>query len=359
MKDIEKYIISCKSTVKEAIQLIDSIGYGFVLVGSGDNMLKIIGIVTDGDFRRGILNDVTPADNVMEITNKEFKYLDHEIPEKDWSATLNEYNTDVLPVIVEEELIGIVYNKNNSIKVVDRTALRNIPLIIMAGGLGKRMEPFTKILPKPLLPIKDNTLIDIIIANYAKYGLCKLYVSVNYKASLIKAYLGDINLPIEISYLDESKPLGTAGALGLLKGKRIDDFFVTNCDIIVNDNYSEIYKFHKSKEFSLTVVTSIQHYQIPYGVCEIQNGGIIKGINEKPEVDMFINTGMYVMNSRALEFIPDNQTFNLTDLIHILIENGHSVGAYPVSEKSWIDLGQWGEYNTAIGNINQILRLGN
>lgn len=154
----------------------------------------------------------------------------------------------------------------------------------MAGGKGSRLAPFTDILPKPLIPLGNKTIIETIMDEYALYGINEFYISVNYKAKLIKAYFEDIELPFKINFIDEEKPLGTGGALKYLENKIKSCFFVSNCDIIIKDNYATIVDFHKSGNFDITLVGSMQHFTLPYGVCKINNNGNLSVIIENPNM---------------------------------------------------------------------------
>ena len=218
----------------------------------------------------------------------------------------------------------------------------------MAGGKGTRLDPFTRIFPKPLIPIGDNPIIEIIMDKFAKYGMKSFIISVNTKAKMIKAYFEDSRSKYNISFIDEDKPLGNIGALRFLEGKLKTPFFISNCDIIVECDYTKIYEFHQQHNCDLTIVGSLQHYTIPYGVCDIENGGILKSIKEKPEYDLLVNTGMYVFNPDILKFIPKNEFFNIPDLIKKLKKARKKIGVYPVSEKSWIDVGKLSEYKKHI-----------
>jgi NDP-sugar pyrophosphorylase family protein len=215
-----------------------------------------------------------------------------------------------------------------------------LPVVIMAGGEGIRLYPFTKILPKPLMPIGDKPIIEIIINRFLDYGCNDYYLSLNYKSNIIKAYFSDFKHQYKITYILENKPLGTAGSLSLLKNKIKDTFFVSNCDILIEADYADILKFHRQNKNAITLVSSMKNFTIPYGVCEIKRGGVLGNIREKPEYDFLVNTGMYVLGAAVLADIPKKQFYNITDLINDYLKKGKKVGVYPVSEKSWMDMGQ-------------------
>ncbi len=186
------------------------------------------------------------------------------------------------------------------------------------------------------------------------FSINNFFITINHKAEMIKAYFHESSVSFTINYIEESKPLGTAGALALLP--EIDKpFFVSNCDIIIKSDYSDIYDFHIKGEFAMTLVASMQHHTIPYGVCGLDKKGELESIKEKPEYDFLINTGMYVINPDVIKYIPKNKYFDMTDLINTLKDKNKKIGVFPISEKSWIDIGQWAEYRKSVNRLNMLL----
>lgn len=348
MLDIKKYKIDSRAKIREAVKRIDEGGIGFGIVV--DRKSNALGVITDGDFRRAVLDGINLDENVLKITNTDFNYLEADFKESDARTLLQNKRIEYLPVLRNKKPVGIISKEYLSAdKNISHPRKKvNASVVIMAGGKGTRMEPFTKILPKPLIPIREKAMIEIIMEEYAKFGMNNFYVSVFHKANMIKSYFEYLECDYKIKYLHEDRPLGTAGALKYLKGKMKASFFVSNCDIIIKDDYKKIFEYHKSGKYALTMVTAMQQVKIPYGVCELTEDRNLKKIVEKPELDYMINTGMYVLSPKALELIPDNKYFNITDLIHELINNKFRVGVYPVSEKSYVDVGQWAEYKKAI-----------
>jgi NDP-sugar pyrophosphorylase family protein len=222
----------------------------------------------------------------------------------------------------------------------------------MAGGEGKRLDPFTRILPKPLIPLGDEPIIMLIMKEFAKFGMKHFNISLNDKGRMIKAYFHDHEMPFQIDYIEEDKPLGTAGALKYMSGKIDRPMFVSNCDIIVRADYTELLKFHNKGEYDLTLVASMRHFVIPYGVCEVGSQGDLIDISEKPEYDFLVNTGLYLLNPETLNLIPNDRAFDMTDLITEVRSNNMKVGVFPVSEKSWADIGQWTEYRETIKTLS-------
>jgi NDP-sugar pyrophosphorylase family protein len=225
------------------------------------------------------------------------------------------------------------------------------PVVIMAGGEGRRLGAITRVLPKPLLPIGDTPVLEHIMSRFRRYGCNDFRISLNYRSSIVKAYLKDNNQSDRIAYIEEKNPLGTAGSLHYLKDKLHTSFFLTNCDVIIDANYAEILKFHRANGNKITLVTSMKHHTIPYGICKIQKGGALKSIVEKPEYDLLVNTGMYVLEASVLKDIPRKTFFHMTDLIARYLKSRKKVGVYPISDNSWLDTGQIDELH---GTLNRL-----
>ncbi|MBF8984174.1 NTP transferase domain-containing protein [Lutibacter sp. B2] len=214
------------------------------------------------------------------------------------------------------------------------------PVVIMAGGEGTRLHPITKVLPKPLVPIGDIPIAERIINKFVNFGCEKFYLTINYKKNLIKAYFNDIKKNYEIEYVEEEKPLGTAGSLYLLKDKIKETFFLNNCDILINENYYKMLKYHKENNNKITVIASRENYIVPYGVIKVDEKSVIKEIIEKPKYDFLVNTGMYILEPETLYDIPENEFYHIIDLVKVNINKGEKVGVYPISQESWLDMGQ-------------------
>ena len=220
----------------------------------------------------------------------------------------------------------------------------NLPIVIMAGGIGSRLAPLTNIYPKPLIPIGKKTIIETIMDKFVAYNCHDFYISVNYKADTIKNYFDFIKNPdYNISYFQEDKPMGTAGSLRLLKDKINSTFFVSNCDILIEEDYANILDYHRSNRNELTVVAAIKTFSIPYGTIITGENGLLESIEEKPTLSFKINTGLYVLEPSLLNDIPDD-FFHITHLMEKLKQEGRRVGVYPISQNDWKDMGDWNEY---------------
>lgn len=353
--DINLNLVSENLSIKEAIKVMDKGGLGFICVQNIEGKVK--GIVTDGDFRRAILNEVNLNEEIITITNEKFTYLEEgyfkDQVEKLFQETIVKHipvldtNGVLIEIITEENFFGI----KNRIK--KKNEILDCEVVIMAGGKGTRLDPFTRILPKPLIPIGDKTILEVIIEKFTEYKINNFFVSVNHKAKIIKSYFEEIQPEYKIQYLHEDKPLGTVGALKQLEGYSNKAIILTNCDIIIEADYADILKYHNEKNNDITIVASLKQYKIPYGICEIENGGQLVSINEKPEYDLLVNTGMYIINPSVLTYIPENEFYHITHLIE-KIKQSHKIGIYPISENSWVDTGEWTEYKKAINKYNLI-----
>ena len=321
---------------------------------------QLIGSLTDGDVRRWILRDGNLSEQVHIVCFKGTFFVSQ-------NYNLDNIKTEVLkreivfvPVVDENNVIVEFLNWdtlfNGEIKREIKDKL-DVPVVIMAGGKGTRLDPFTRILPKPLIPIGDKSLLEIIIEKFVDYGISKYHISVNHKAKIIKSYFDELNPNYSMKYLYEDKPLGTVGALKQLENKVNGNLILTNCDIIINADYSDLLKYHDSVNNDITLVVSMKHYNIPYGICEIENGGTLLEIKEKPEYDLLVNTGMYVLKSDTLKYIPQNEYFHITHLIEKIKKAGMKVGVYPISENSWFDTGEWVEYKKTLEQFKLWLKI--
>jgi dTDP-glucose pyrophosphorylase/CBS domain-containing protein len=341
---IARYLVREDTSIRNAVRILDRGQIGFIAVVDEND--RVVGLVTYREFRQAVLAGISLEKPVAAILNRQYDHLEESFTEKDVLRCFQNPAVEAIPVLSHGKLKEVVTRPS---AIQDRGTIwsnRNpgVPVVIMAGGKGTRLDPFTRILPKPLIPINEKPLIEIIMDEFARCGAKDFYISINHKANIIKAYFDDSPAGYHISYLEEDKPLGTAGVLRYMMDKTDKPFFVSNCDIIVKADYSEIYDFHCRGGYDLTVVASMQHHVIPYGVCAIENGGELKAIEEKPQYDLLVNTGMYVLEPSALRLIPENQYYHITHLITDLKAHGGKIGVYPVSEQAWFDVGQWEEY---------------
>ena len=341
--------ISRNITIRQAMKTLNKTAEKCLLVV--DESEKLLGTLTDGDIRRTILAGCDFSDTIGNsfCTDPTILYFGKYNKNKAIEL-LQRKKLDLIPVINENcqivdyitwSKLGKTYEKN-------QYPLSENLVVIMAGGKGTRLEPFTKVLPKLLVPIHEKPVIEHIIERFTNIGVNKIILSINYKARITKAYFQELKPKYTIEFIEETQPLGTAGSLKQLFGKFKHPFFVTNCDIIIDANYSSVYDFHKKEKNDITLVASAKEYIIPYGTCELNSSGHLSHINEKPQFDFLINTGLYVLNPDVLTIIPENKFYHITNLIEDAKNQGKKIGVFPIDDDAWIDIGQWSEYKKAV-----------
>ena len=350
-KNVTKLIIDKTFTVRAALKQLDSEGKGFLAVADEEN--RLIGTITDGDIRRWILKNGSLDESIIEVMNKKpISLLIGE--EHNFKKVMLKHSIKALPILNgNREIVDILFSEDNLLNEHKKFSLKEIPVVIMAGGLGTRLYPYTKILPKPLIPIGDTPIVERIIDKFTMFGVNNFYLTVNYKKNMIKSYFNELDKSYNIDYVEEDRPLGTGGSLYLLKDKIHETFFVSNCDILIDCDYESVYNHHKRSGNKITVVSSVKNFTIPYGVFNINNNGNIQEVNEKPEYSFLINTGMYVLEPEVIEDIPVGQFYNLPDIIEDYIKAGVKVGIYPISEQSWMDMGQISEMKEMVERIEE------
>ena len=332
--DLKQYLVDKNMNILEVLNIINENGQGIVYVSEKDNTL--LGSITDGDIRRYILKHRSLDGQAYDVMNSNTKYYS----DGDNSISLRRFclknNINSLPIIDHDFKIldlfflnGYRFRKNKI----------HLPVVIMAGGKGKRLEPYTKILPKPLIPINDKTIIELIMDRFCESGCNVFNIIVNYKKELIKAYLKDVD-DKEIIFCDEFKFLGTAGGLKLLNEKLTGTFFLSNCDILIEEDYSKIYEYHRINNNTITLVCALKKVVFPYGIVETTDSGSMLSLKEKPTFEYLTNTGFYLIEPEFLNFIEHNSYSDMPDVIQRCIENKKKVGVYPIKEDSWIDMGQ-------------------
>ena len=301
---------------------------------------KFVAAITDGDIRRWILRKGNLEAKVYEIANYSPKYLYEN--EKSFAIDfMKKHAIEALPILnIDNDIVSVVLWNDLEIEPIKDF---KVPVVIMAGGLGSRLYPYTKILPKPLIPIGEMPIIEHIINKFTNKGVDDFYLIVNHKKNMIKAYFNEIQCKYRVSFIDEDVPLGTGGGLSLLKGTINETFILTNCDILIEEDYDKIYNYHKSEDNLITMVCSLKRIQIPYGVIEIDESGGIESMKEKPELSFFTNTGMYIVEPRVIDELEYNVPIDFPTIIQKYKDNGEKIGVFPIGEKSWLDMGQLDE----------------
>jgi dTDP-glucose pyrophosphorylase len=348
-KSFTKLVIDEILSLREAMKAMNETAKKILFVT--DQKGAYIGSLSGGDIRRWILAGGSLKSRVSEIVRRDSLVDDGSSDFEEILDKARAQKIKYIPILDSNKNIIDIFDGNVSsgaghIKDV-HDHLQN-PVVIMAGGKGTRLAPLTKIIPKALIPIGGKTILEIIIEKFLPYHVKEFYLSVNHKSSMIESYFDDLKPDYSIKYIDEVKPLGTAGALYKLKNQMNKSIIITNCDIIIDADYANILKHHQAHSNEITIITSLKHFNVPYGVCELKNGGELKEIIEKPEYNLLVNTGMYIIEPSVLKYIPKEELFHFTDLIDVVISMGGRIGIYPIGEGAWVDTGEWDEYRSAI-----------
>lgn len=337
--EIIEFLIDEEATMIEAMQQLDKVAKKVLFVVREG---YFVASITDGDIRRWILRKGNLDAKVKDMAN----YSPKSILEEDKAKAkdvMKKYSIEALPILDKlNNIISVILWNDEE---VEPKRNLKIPVVIMAGGLGTRLYPYTKILPKPLIPVGEIPIVEHIINRFNQYGSNHFYLIVNHKKNMIKAYFNEVEKAYEVNYVDEDKPLGTGGGLSLLKGKIDSTFILSNCDILIEEDYEKIYNYHKKKNNLITMVCSLKNIRIPYGVIEISETGEIESMKEKPELSFFTNTGMYIVEPKVIEELEKNKSIGFPDIIEKYRNANEKIGVYPIGEHSWLDMGQMDELN--------------
>ena len=347
----KNFLIKPNATIKDTLKQFSGLGKGCLIVVDKKN--KLLGTITDGDVRRVILKGKLLNDNIKNIYEKKpISLIKGKYTLNKTRELFLKERVDIIPIIdgfkkvVDLVIFTDLFKKNNIEKRKFSTSL-----VIMAGGKGARLEPFTNVLPKPLVPINAKPVIEHIIEKFTENKISNFIITLNYKSKILKAFFQEMKPKFNVSFIDEPKPLGTAGALSLLTGKIKKPFLVTNCDTIININTDDLLNFHAVNKNDLTLVASAKEYVIPYGTCKLTRKGYLQNILEKPKFDFLVSIGLYVVNPNLTRLIPKNKTFDMIDLIQLAKRKKKQIGVYPIDDESWIDVGQWSEYRKAVEKL--------
>jgi len=335
-------------SVKDALKKLDKTAEKTLIVV--DDHKHLLGTISDGDIRRHLLKGRDLEESIIDVYYRKPRVLSESDTSLETAKEMMlKYKIELLPVVDADNRVVdfISWSLAFSNKKKERGHTLDLPVVIMAGGKGTRLEPFTKVFPKPLIPLGDKPIIEVIIDEFRHYGINKFFITLNYKADMIEAYFKSVERDYDITFVREEEFLGTAGALRLLRGHLDGPFILSNCDTVVKANYENVVRLHKEQKSYVTILSALRHYEIPYGVLKYGMGGEIQEIVEKPECTFTINTGCYVLDSRSLEYVPEGY-YDMPTLIATLIANNRKAITYPVNESDYIDIGQWEEYRRTL-----------
>ena len=340
MKDTKLFQVDSNSIIKEALNIINRGGISIAVVV--DDKFKVVGTITDGDIRRGLLSGLNLNDSIKNIYSKQPTL-----------AHCNDSKETIVQKAISKMLyqIPIVDNEGKLVDIEDLATLlkvntRRNRVILMAGGLGTRLRPLTENTPKPLLSVGNKPILETIIENFEKYGFSNITISVNYKADMIKEYFGDgSKFNVNIDYIEETKRLGTAGALSLIKQRPQEPFFVMNGDLLTNVNFTHLLDYHSFENSVATMCVREYDIQIPYGVIELDNHRI-KSIEEKPIHKFFANAGIYVLSPQVFDYIPKNKFYDMPTLFEDILKDDIKALSFPIHEY-WLDIGRMSDFEQA------------
>ena len=336
MQDYSDFKMSFEIPIIKAMEKINANSQGIVFICDNDN--AVIAALTDGDIRRHILTGKTLEAPAIEAANRNFRYVTTDDEYKNAHKTCIEESLTALPKLNERGHITAIYLMNETNSTINPQI--SVPVVIMAGGKGTRLYPYTKVLPKPLVPIGEDTITEYIMNRFIDYGCNDFTMIVNHKKNMIKAYFSEEGQKYNIKFIDEDIPLGTGGGLKLLKKSITSTFFMSNCDVLIFADYAEILSLHKETDNIITMICAAKTLTVPYGTVEVNNEGVISSLIEKPSLSFLTNTGIYVIEPRFLDYIEPYVFTHITDSIQKCIDAGERVGVYPVSEGQWSDMGQ-------------------
>lgn len=336
--EIKDMLITEEDTVLYAMERLDKIARKVLFI-QVDGKLKAA--LTDGDVRRWILKGGSLDEKVKMVANYTPKYMKN-VSRTEALNYMKQMCVEALPILDDYgAIINIITWDEKDVS--DKKEQLEIPVVMMAGGFGKRLYPYTNILPKPLIPVGEIPIAEHIIRQFCQYGCKKYHLIVNHKKNMIKAYFNEIDKDYDVHYVDEDKPLGTGGGLSLLKGKVKSTFILTNCDILIEEDFAKIYGHHKEQNNVITMICSLKNFSIPYGVVEIGEDGEIASMQEKPQLSFFTNTGCYIVEPQVIEELEDNMAIGFPDIIEKYKQQGKKVGVFPIGEHAWMDMGQLDE----------------
>ncbi|MBJ6723161.1 nucleotidyltransferase family protein [Geomesophilobacter sediminis] len=349
MKSWKNILIEPDTPVVKAMEIIDASALQIALVVDAAN--RLLGTVTDGDIRRGILNNVGLNEPVRKVMFN-----------KPSTARIEDGRESILSIMKARMLRQIpVLDRNGCVVGLEiwddlmEVKQRDNAVLLMAGGLGSRLGDLTKDCPKPLLKVGDKPVLEIILENCIEYGLRKFFLSVNYKAHMVQDYFGDgARWGVEISYVQEEKRLGTAGALGILPFEPTLPLLVMNADVLTKINLQHLLDFHTAHQAVATMCVREYDFQVPYGVVKLDQHRLV-GIEEKPVQSFFVSAGIYVLDALAFKYIPRNEFYDMPTLFEKIIAENHATAAFPVHEY-WLDIGRLADYERANGEYSEVFK---
>lgn len=351
-KELKVLFISPAHSIRAAMKCVDRGACGIALVV--DQESRLLGTITDGDVRRAVLAGTDLESPVSAILASKFST---QYPKPVTASPATDRKT--LVALMHEHVLRQIPVLDNDGRVVDLVMMddliptRDLPLqaVIMAGGLGTRLRPLTDDLPKPMLPVGGKPLMELVIEKLRQVGIRRVNITTHYKPKKIFDHFGDGRAyGVELNYVNEDKPLGTGGALGLMHAPK-EPMLVINGDILTQIDFRAMLAYHQEHRAVMTVAVKQYDIKVPYGVIECK-GSLVCALKEKPQMHFLVNAGVYLLEPKAFEFIPNGEHFNMTDLIQWLLDADHIVASFPIIEY-WLDIGQLSDYEQVQKDVKQ------
>ncbi|MCK5293193.1 MAG: nucleotidyltransferase family protein [Arcobacteraceae bacterium] len=350
MTNFKNVLLKSTSTIKEALKVINNGAMQIALVIDKDK--KLLGTLTDGDIRRGLINNLSLDDTIETIISKnpiicnikdtKERILDIAVAKKIYQIPIVDDDGILVGI---EEVDELLKPKNKINKVV-----------LMVGGLGTRLRPLTKDTPKPMLKVGNKPILETIILNFKKYGFTNIILCVSYKSEIIEEYFKDGSyFGVNIEYIHENKRMGTAGALGLIRNELNESFFVMNGDLLTNINFERMMEYHLSNNSIATMGVREYDFQVPYGVVNVDGTNILS-IEEKPVHKFFVSGGVYVLDNKVLDFIPNDKFYDMPTLFEKVIEEKLKSISFPIHEY-WLDIGRIEEFEKANNEFHEVFNV--
>ncbi len=347
MTDYKKVLLRPTSTIKEALRAINSGAMQIALVLDEDE--KLLGTLTDGDIRRALLDDFQLNDVIKSIINK-----------NPTVCKLEDTKEKILDIAVLKKIyqIPIIDNDGKLVGVEEvdellKQKVKTNKVVLMVGGLGTRLRPLTENTPKPMLKVGNKPILETIILSFKKYGFVNIVLCVSYKSEIIEEYFKDgSEFGVNIEYVHENKRMGTAGALSLVREKLSESFFVMNGDLLTNINFERMMGYHMSNLSFATMGVREYDFQVPYGVVNVKGKDILS-IEEKPMHKFFVSGGVYVLNEKVLDLIPDDAFYDMPTLFEKVISEKLKSISFPIREY-WLDIGRVEEYEKANSEYHEV-----
>ena len=353
MIDKNQKILQSDTILKSLQKMIKSGSKTLCVV---DKKNKLLGTFSDGDLRKIIIKNVNLHKSIDGYFNQNPTFFyENGYNLEDIQNTFSKDNFDIIPIVSKEKYIKKILSWNELLN--ENTKIKSnknyTPVLIMAGGIGERLKPFTNILPKPLIPINGKPVIDIIIQKFIRLGFQKFLISKNINDTILKSYLSNHKLKNKIKFINEKKQLGTAGSLFLTKKEFTKNILVINCDVILDIDFRDLINFHEVNKNDATIVVTEIKYKIPYGNVQVTTKNKFKSITEKPEYDILTNTGCYVFGQRIKKLLNKQEKIDMNHFIKKLTSKNLKIQIYKISKDKWYDTGQWREFeNTQKEFIN-------